>query len=294
MVKEKGRFNPLDNENWEALWQKAKMARQERTGAGPGKDGEIWDKRARHFDRKVDGGEGSARVDAIMDFLEAEKVFSPGMSVIDIGCGQGTITLQLAMRAARVFALDPSKKMLQLLAGKVEEMGLPHVHAILERWQEVDLEEYGWRDKFDLAFASMSPGINDAESLRKMMASSKKYCYLSTFAGRRDRPRDELWELITGKPFEPGDLDIIYPLNLLYTWGYRPSLRFYRHYRSDWFPLEEAVENLLQYLHLATSEEEKARKVVQDYVSARQQDARFFHERDIYHGMLIWDKTVRT
>ena len=294
MTKEKGRFDVLDSENWEALWENAKWVRQEKTGTRPGTEGEIWNKRARHFDRKVDGDEGSARVDAIMDFLAAEKVFSPVMSVIDIGCGQGTITVRLAARAAEVYALDPSEKMLRLLASKLEEMELSHVHSILERWQEVDLEKCGWREKFDLAFASMSPGINDAGSLQKMMASSKKFCYLSTFAGRKDRPRDELWELITGKPFEPGDLDIIYPLNLLYTWGYRPSLRFYRHYRYDWFPLEEAVENLLQYLHLATSEEEKAREVVQDYVAARQQEGRFFHERDIYHGMLIWDKTVRT
>lgn len=287
-------FNTFDSRNWEELWEQAKAARREKTGIRPEKEAETWDKRAGHFDRKVDGEEGSQRVEAIMDFLEAEKVFSPGMSVIDIGCGQGTITLRLAEHASKVYALDPSEKMLQMLKTKVEKNGLKHIYTVQKRWQDIELEKYSWIETFDLAFASMSPGVNDAENLRKLMNASRKYCYMSTFAGRKDKPRDELWEIITGQPFEPGDLDIIYPLNLLYTWGYRPSLRFYRHYRSDWFPLEEAVENLLQYLHVATDHGEKAREIVYDYVAARQKNGRFFHERDIYHGMLVWDKTIRT
>ncbi len=287
-------INVFDSDVWKDLWEQARESRQEKTGIGPGKEAKAWDKRAGHFDKKVDGKEGSQRVETVMDFLEAEKVFSPEMSIIDVGCGQGTITLQLAGRAAKVYALDPSEKMLQLLSAKVQQKGLTNVSAIQARWQDVSLEEYGWREAFDLAFASMSPGVNDAENLIKLMDSSRKYCYLSTFAGRKDRPRDELWEIITGQPFDPGDLDIIYPLNLLYTWGYRPSLRFYRHNRSDWAPLEEAAENLLQYLHVATDHDERAREIVYNYVADRLEDSLFFHERDIYHGMMIWDKTIRT
>ncbi len=292
MIRQK--FNVFDSSNWEDLWEQAKISRQEKTDMKPENEAQRWDKRAGHFDKKVDGEEGSQRVETIMDFLRAEKIFSPGMSVIDVGCGQGTITLSLAEEAAQVYALDPSTKMLEMLQEKIEERGFQHIYSIQERWQDIDLKEYGWQEAFDLAFASMSPGVNDAENLRKLMDASRKYCYLSTFAGRKDKPRDELWELITGRPFDPGDLDIIYPLNLLYTWGYRPSVRFYRHYRSDWFPLEEAVENLVQYLYMATDQEEKVREMVQDYVESRQQEAMFYHERDIYHGMLIWDKTVRT
>ncbi len=287
-------LNVFNSQAWENLWEQARESREKKTGVEPGKEADAWDKRAEHFDKKVDGKEGMERVEAVMNFLEAEKVFSPDMLIIDVGCGQGTITLQLAQRAANVYALDPSEKMLQRLNAKVQHNGLKNVSAVQARWQDVNLNDHGWREAFDLAFASMSPGVNDAENLKKLMDSSRKFCYLSTFAGRKDQPRDELWEIITGQPFDPGDLDIIYPLNLLYAWGYRPSLRFYRHYRSDWLPLEEAVENLLQYLHVVTEHDGKAREMVHNYVTARQQNYLFFHERDIYHGMLVWDKTVRT
>lgn len=284
--------NILDSTFWEQRWIEAAARRKEKKRLKNVSEAGAWDRRARHFDRKVSGEEGSARSEAVLKFLKDEAALFPGMSVVDIGCGPGSITLLLADRAGYVCALDPSEEMLNILARRAEDKNYKHIEMVRERWQDVDLEEKGWQDAFDLAFASMSPGVGEPETLRKLIRASRRFCYMSTFAGSRDRPREELWEIVTGSPFERGEMDIIYPLNILYTWGYRPSLRFFRHYRVDYFPKDEAVENLLQYLHVAVEVGDEVVEKVRRYVGDRLQGSLFRHEREVYHGMLLWDKNM--
>jgi SAM-dependent methyltransferase len=52
------------------------------------------------------------------------KLFRPGEIVLEIGCGSGTETLQLARNGTRVIASDISSKMLGVLVRKAREMGL--------------------------------------------------------------------------------------------------------------------------------------------------------------------------
>jgi len=52
------------------------------------------------------------------------RVFSPGEVVLEVGCGTGTETLQLAERGVRVIASDISGKMLEVLARKAAKLGL--------------------------------------------------------------------------------------------------------------------------------------------------------------------------
>lgn len=283
----------FDSTFWDAAWADAGRLRRKKTGIESSiAESARWDRRAGYFDSRVSGADGSARIEAVICFLSDEHVLSPEMRIIDVGCGSGSITMRLAATAGELYALDPSEKMLALLQKKVKAAKLSHVHSEKGRWQDIDLEEKGWVNYFDLSFASMSPGVDDALTLRKLIDSSRRYCYLSTFAGRRDKARNEIWELVTGRPYLTADLDIIYPFNLLYTWGFRPSLRFHRHYRFAQLSPLNAVEELWQYIKASTGEDATAKATVEKYVSAGLRDGLFPHEMEIYQGMLIWDKTV--
>jgi len=283
----------FDSTFWEKAWAEAGRLRRQKAGIkSSSAESARWDRRAGYFDSRVSGKEGSARIEAVMRFLRDEHSLTSAMKILDVGCGNGSITIRLAETAKDVYALDPSEKMLAILQKKIKEARLTNVRTEKGRWQDIYLDEKGWYNFFDLSFASMSPGVDDAGTLQKLIASSKRYCYLSTFAGRRDKARSEIWELVTGRPFLTADLDIIYPLNILYTWGYRPSLRFHRHYRNAQLPPQDAVEELWQYIQAATGEKNATREMVEKYVMARLQDGLFPHEMEIYHGMLIWDKTV--
>ena len=72
-----------------------------------GKNGEKWwDERAEVFDRDMKNNEYIDRV--------LEKVnITPNSTILDVGCGPGTLAIPLAKRAKAVTALDLSKKMLQ-------------------------------------------------------------------------------------------------------------------------------------------------------------------------------------
>lgn len=285
----------FDSTFWKSAWANAGRLRREKTGINNSSaESAKWDRRAGYYDSRVSGTDGSARIEAAMRFLHDEHALHPSMIILDVGCGNGSITVRLAETAMEVYALDPSEKMLAILQKNIEAARLSNVHGEMGRWQDINLEEKGWYNYFDLSFASMSPGVDDAGTLQKLIDSSRRYCYLSTFAGRRDKARSEIWELVTGRPYLTADLDIIYPFNLLYAWGYRPSLRFHRHYRCTQLPPQDAVEELWQYIQAATGEETAIRGTVEKYVSAGLRDGLFAHELEIYHGMLIWDKTVTT
>ncbi len=52
------------------------------------------------------------------------RLFKPGDTILEIGCGTGTETLSLARRGIRVLACDVSSRMLQVLTKKSEAAGL--------------------------------------------------------------------------------------------------------------------------------------------------------------------------
>jgi SAM-dependent methyltransferase len=283
----------FDSTFWEKAWAEAGRLRRDKTGIkSSSAESASWDRRAGYFDSRVSGIKGSARIEALMRFLRDEQTLTSDMKILDVGCGNGSITVLLAEAAKEVYALDPSEKMLAILQKKIMAAKLSNVRTEKGRWQDISLDKKGWYDYFDLSFASMSPGVDDAGTLRKLIASSRKYCYLSTFAGRRDKARREIWELVTGRTFLTADLDIVYPLNLLYACVYRPSLRFHRHYRCAHLPPLDAVEELWQYVQAATGKETATRETVEKYVTAGLKDGLFPYELEIYHGMLIWDKNA--
>lgn len=52
------------------------------------------------------------------------RVFKPGQTILEVGCGTGTETLELAKHGIRVIATDVSSKMLSVLSSKAERAGL--------------------------------------------------------------------------------------------------------------------------------------------------------------------------
>lgn len=67
---------------------------------------------------------------ALVDTLEKNAIFSlAGVKdrdrALDVGCGTGNYSLELARRGARVRAIDPSTSMLEIARRKALEQGLP-------------------------------------------------------------------------------------------------------------------------------------------------------------------------
>lgn len=99
-----------------------------------------------------------------------EKLFRPGDTVVEIGCGTGTETLQLARKGVRVLAADISSRMLEVLVDKASSEGLlPFVVPIHCRPYELraKLSDKGYR-AVDGAYSTYG-AVNTEPRLSAMM-----------------------------------------------------------------------------------------------------------------------------
>jgi len=77
---------------------------------------------------------------------------SPGMDVLEVGCGTGLVTLQLQPHVRSITGIDSSKGMLEVLGSRIQEMGLTNVTTRL-----IDIETCdNWEGPFDLVVSSMT------------------------------------------------------------------------------------------------------------------------------------------
>jgi len=77
----------------------------------------------------------------VVDDLRIER----GMCVLDLGCGTGTATLEIASRlegTGKVVGLDLSEKMLEQAEQKLRELGYTNVEFVLQSTSDLNYDEY--------------------------------------------------------------------------------------------------------------------------------------------------------
>lgn len=95
------------------------------------------------------------------DSLLAHEYFTPGASVIDIGCGAGFPSLPLAIIRSdlKVTALDSTGKKINFVKDAAKKLGLDNVTAVCARAEEyVSLQ--GKRESYDFATARAVSRLN--------------------------------------------------------------------------------------------------------------------------------------
>ncbi len=250
---------------------------------------DYWNRLAGRFERWAGQERTRRRVGRVLSWLEGQGVLQPGMEVLDIGAGTGVFTVPLARRGAKVTALEPAPAMLAALQKRVEAEGLSSVEFLCREWEKVDPEAEGVSRRFDLVFASLTPGVRDVATLEKMMACSRRWCFLCDFAGRRRSPaREELWRVIFGEEMPPPGHDIIYPLNYLYTSGYCPSFQVWVDEWDEELPVAEAAAGLENFFRLYTEVTPETKKTIAGYVEQRAVNGVYREEYRVRLGMILW------
>ncbi len=280
---------------WASRWQEHHDAsiqgRRRRSGSEPMK---RWNKMAPDFARNTDRADLAEQRRAVVNDLVACGALAAGFRVLDIGAGPGSWALLLAETAAEVTALEPAEAMADILEENISSAGADNIRIVRRTWQDTDLDREGWRGAFDLVFASMSPGIDGPGALLAMMAASRRWCYLSTFAGRGPRPwHADLWREFFDEPPGAHRSDIIHPFNLVYAMGYRPHLRFtFWDHQRRW-SRDEAIGQctafLEDYLELTPGIEAQVAR----FVDRRLDGGMLVHMDRICRGTMIWNLTER-
>ena len=141
---------------------------------------DLWDKRADKFDKRINrvkDGEPRDKDDYISKMLDRIEV-KPGWTVLDIGCGPGTLAIPLAQKAKSVTALDISSEMLKRLKINAEKSGLNNIQYLNSSWQ--DAFANGQVGSHDVVVASRSLMSGDMkEALSHIIAITGQAAYLT-------------------------------------------------------------------------------------------------------------------
>src|SRR6266568_5321656 len=118
----------LTNEtiDWNRLW------REDRKVSSKVHDLGFWNRRAPSFAKHVRDDDHDDYVGPFLRLLNAQ----PDWSVLDIGCGSGTLACPLARIVRRVTAIDFSPAMLSLLRERENSEGIRNLTAHLARWED--------------------------------------------------------------------------------------------------------------------------------------------------------------
>jgi SAM-dependent methyltransferase len=235
--------------DWNLLWQ---AARKEKTWRS--KDADDWDRKADSFARRT---AHSVYNTMFIDLLQPEQDWS----VLDVGCGPGTISIPLAKRVRHVSALDFSPKMLAIIRERSLQEGIANISTHHLSWED-DWQAEGLA-VHDVTIASRSLGVNDLRAaLDKLNRFARKAAAVTDKVG--EGPFDpDAFEAV-GRKLETGP-DYIYTVNMLYQMGINAKVDFIRLENAHIYSsMKEAVDHYIWMFKDLTAEEQKR---LEDYVT---------------------------
>ncbi len=141
-------------------------------------------------------------------------------TLLDVGCGPGTIALTVAPRLTHVVGIDFSPGMVDAFLEQARVRGVTNASALCRAWEEP------WDDvpRCDVVVASRSSQVADLEAaLLKMHAHARRRVYLTHKVGGRFLD-DAVYDAL-GRADEPLP-DYIYVVNILYRHGIHPRIDY--------------------------------------------------------------------
>ncbi|MCR6582937.1 class I SAM-dependent methyltransferase [Campylobacter insulaenigrae] len=149
----------------------------------------LWDKKAKTYTRY------SEKLNEIQkqtfDKFKVLNIDYENKNIIDIGCGTGVWTLHLAKKAKEILAIDNAKAMLEILQEDAKTHAISNVKTL-----NLDFENFYKNNntKFDLAFLSMSPALQEEKDYINFLNLAPKRVYLGWASKRKSSFLDPIFE----------------------------------------------------------------------------------------------------
>lgn len=164
-IKDKNCIENPEDIDWVSLWQEKLSQKREKP--------KNWDKEAEKFSQR-------SKQDEYQKNLFSKMRISKDDTVLDLGCGEGSITIPIAGKVKKVTAIDSSSKMLEILAKKCKDKNIKNIDIIKENLEDVTLEKV---IKHDIVLLSRS--LNGIYQIKQTLANinsiAKKYVYITLF-----------------------------------------------------------------------------------------------------------------
>ena len=228
-----------------------------------------------------------AKKDDYHELLFSKLILDENDSVLDLGCGEGSITLPLARKVRKVTGVDSSVKMLELLNERADDEGIDNVETILKPLEDITYDEVGPHDVV-LASRSLNGIIPIKETLAEINRIARKYVFITLFGPENWKIEGEFNEYIgrENKHF-PGHN---YLFNILFNMGIyanveRLDIKAFREYDT----IEEAMDNGKFRLDLLSDDEkDKLRQYLSEILSENPETGKLYNKKDKADWILIW------
>lgn len=172
-----------------------------------------WGNKALSMSKSAVGGAYSQAFLAKMDVSDAT-------SLLDIGCGPGTIALPAAEKLAQVYALDYSQEMLDVLQDNARERQLSNIQSIHLSWED----DWSEVPVCDIAVASRASIVADMQdALNKLNQHARQRVYMTHLVGGMFIDSD-IYQVL-GREVKSFP-DPIYIINLLWQQGIYPKVDY--------------------------------------------------------------------
>lgn len=252
----------------------------------------AWRQRNSGHAKKPERRNGRKQTEAIFSLLEEAGFRAGGARVLDIGCGPGAFSIPLARAGAHVTSLDISSCALGRLMAEADREGLS-IEPVECSWWTADIDSLGFRNRFDLVIASMTPSIRDVETFDRMAACSRNLCYYSgSLPGGRNRTLQEIYTNVLGPDFprhRGGRPLFLYYFMYLYLNGYRPIVRIHHHRQRNEVNWEEAAAQMIRFIERAGNCTPVTKRKIRTYYRKSAAGGNYPVRSDGYTGMMAWD-----
>lgn len=204
-----------------------------------------WDAAAGDYQKVFLQGKNSYN-NEVLRFFEQNDMLRPGFRVLDIGCGVGKYGVLFAERGCDVTLVDFSPEMLRHAAENMARFSTPWRTFCCD-FTKVRGDEPIFAEGFDLSISTMSPAVCDLETVRKMSAMTRGYCFLSRFRSWKQPLRDEVLRRAGEEPrgfFDDPEGDCEAMLRTVREAGFEPRLNIVDYNWSDLRTPEEMADIL--------------------------------------------------
>ncbi len=235
-----------------------------------------WDQKAKNISKRINKSIYNSELIDKLDLTDTK-------TLLDVGCGIGNISLPLSDKFERVYALDFSKEMLEILKEQAESKNIKNITAIERAWEDC------WDDipSCDIVIASRSMEVADMkDALLKLDKKAKKRVYITYKVGGtfvNDHILEFIGKKIVKKP------DFIYSINILYQMGIYPKIDYIKSEgRKKQY---DSVQNFIKSIEWSIGElSAKQTELLKEYYDKYLKEKDGDDEEYICWAVISWDK----
>ena len=271
---------------WTEFWEQTMRPGKNRGPMQP----VFWDKMAGKFAKNALAERGERRLKMVLDLIGTTGLDLAGAEVLDIGAGTGSLAIPLARKGAKVTAVDFSAEMLKNLEDRAARENVSLARTLLASWDEIDLDAEGFRERFDLVIASMTPAVRYPDAFNLMLEAAKGVCYYSGWVNRQWDPAFyDLYRLLFNDEFRENSHGFSFPVLDLYLKGYRPMVRINQEEWKAEETVDDMVDSVSGFFSTTKDVDEEMKSRMEEYFRVHAKDGKYLSKTIATTGMMVWD-----